>query len=209
MTILEVCGATTWCSKEMEWISLCRSMGISLLNILPGGQGPPPLGQQRTVSQSTRDKLRQASKIQWSNPESRARLSQRKKERFASLSEEKKEHLRQVGRIELAKHHQNSESQRRAARCFWERMAPEEKMELLARRKRLSQERVISPEEHARRAAANKKAASTPASREMRRQIKLKDWARITPEQREERSRKMREGIMVAQLARGVAQLCQ
>jgi predicted GIY-YIG superfamily endonuclease len=73
---------TDWAARERFWIWLMRDrLGCELTNTRDGGGGgairPPSPLQGRTLSQETRNKISEAAKRRYQNPEERSALSER------------------------------------------------------------------------------------------------------------------------------------
>lgn len=191
VTVLSVCDEKEWGAREIEWIAYLRSIGVELCNISIGGAGPY-LGQPRSHSESAKAKLREANRLQFADPQKKQRHSDAVKVWFASLPEEKQEHLRGVGRTELAKHRDRGR-QRKLMNARWNAMTPEQREQFIEFRARRSRE-TMTPEKRAHLSAASVKTCNDPGWRESHRQSKKNDWARLTPEQYEDRCARIRAG---------------
>lgn len=191
LTILSVCDENEWGIKEIGWISYLREVGADLLNISTGGAGPI-VGRTHSPSLEAREKLRKAHAEQFADPKRREKHSEAVKAWFAALPEDKKEHIRNAGRVELNKH-RDPVRQGRLAKARWAAMTPTEREEWISFRTQRIRE-TMTPEKKARMSVASVLKSSSTEWRERSRRNKKNDWARLSPKQYADRCERIRAG---------------
>lgn len=183
MTVLQVCDESTWSAAEKEWIAYLRSIGVGLLNLSSGGASPKE-GVVRKHSEATKERLRTVRQAQLLDDSYRERHRNGVRKWAENLSQEEKDHLAQVGRIELGKH-RDKERQSRNTKKYWESLTPEQRKEFCEFRTQRIKEMLHTPEDKERRFAQGKNRAN-------------KLWGSMTPESREQFIEKRRQGIQRA-----------